>query len=268
MPPLAALALTALVPATIAATGTDAAGTQPLRADADAQADCLQAYPQRASVTGLTDDGARVSLDVVVVLDGVPQAEAAQQLAHAARAYDPLNIDLRIVRWVDGLPRFDANGDPVDRESDAGRESQAIIDFAKDLFDGRRPADADVVYVLTDLDIYADGVGDAVAGQADCIGGVAWDDTAFAVGEVGQEIGLGPVAFQHEFTSKVFAHEVGHLMGAHHHYQECGTPTLGEAIEGGLGPCSLMTNLVDFQAIDFSTLSGLVVRAHAVDFAN
>ncbi len=266
-----ALAVAALL-GTVAATSTLATSAptadQPLRFDADEPQDCLQAYPSRVSASGLTDDGKRISLDVVVILDGVDRETGAARLAHAARSYAPLGIDLKVVRFVKSLVREDADGDPIARDSDAGRESQGIINFAKAQFGGTRPADADIVYVLTDLDIYADGIGNAVAGQADCIGGVAWDDTAFAVGEIGDEFGFGPATLQHEFTSKVFAHELGHLMGAHHHFQECGAPAVGEFLEGGIGPCSLMTNLVDFQAIDFSNVNRLVVRGHAVDFAD
>ncbi len=266
--PLTAALLTGAVAAQAGPAPTTATPAGSAIIDAEEQQDCLQLYPSRVSRAGILDDGDEVVLDVVVVLDGVAQDVAAEKLAHAARSYAPLGVDLQVVRWVDGLVRTGPDGEAIARDSDAGRESQAIIDFAKAQFGGVRPDDADIVYVLTDLDIYAQGIGDAVAGQADCIGGVAWDDTAFAVGEVGDDIPIGPATFYHEYTAKVFAHELGHLMGAHHHFQECGAPAIGEAIEGGTAPCSLMTNFVDFQGIDFSQVNHLVVRGHAVDFAH
>ena len=63
-----------------------------------------------------------------------------------------------------------------------GTDAQGLIDQSKALFGGARPAGIDVVYTLTSKDIQAGG-NTAVAGLADCIGGVAFDDRAFAVGE-------------------------------------------------------------------------------------
>ena len=104
----------------------------------------------------------------------------------------------------------------------------------------------------------------AYAAMADCIGGVAYADRAFAVGEFTPiaQTSLVLYALGTHFAAKTFAHEVGHLMGAHHHYANC-----AEAAVPGDAPCTLMFNFVDIQKLQFSTLNSLVVRGHAQLYA-
>ena len=256
--------------------------------DGEGPPDCTEFVPESASVTGITDNGKRVSLDVYVLLDFKEGAGVAAKLKRARRtgnaalkrearaefkamvdkarkllkkaptSYAPLEIKLNFKKW--GLLKQPRR--PI-------VDSQGIIDLSKKQFGGTRPAGFDIVYTLTDLDITAPGLGSAVAGQADCIGGVRYDRHAFAVGEVSayEDLRIGPITFYHAATSKITSHEIGHLMGAHHHYQDCveGIPT--EIEEGEPSPCTLMTNFVDFQSLNFSVLEGAVVRGHAVDFA-
>lgn len=198
-------------------------------------------------------------------------AEVLDLLEVTPQPYEALGIAVTFVGW-ELLNPLDAEGQVRERPV----ESQEIIDLAKAQFGGKRPAGSDVVYIATDLDIEALGT-KAVAGQADCIGGVANPDGAFAVGEVGdalvppkEGLPIGPVTFYRDFAAKVAAHEIGHLMGGHHHYQECGTPGAVVSAAGRLevGACTLMSNAVDFQTLPFSTLNGIVVRGHAESFAN
>jgi hypothetical protein len=261
--------------------------------DAEVQ-DCTQLYPQRASVSKVTDDGRKVALDILVLIDmkeslGVATAlrdasteeekAAAQakmdelvtkvraQLQAGKISYEAIDIEYRFAAW-DLLAPFKADGTPRDRSATEARNSQSLINLAKSSLGGKRPEGIDIVYVITDQNIFAPGIGDAVAGQADCIGGVAWDDRAFGVGEFFASIRLGPVTFYREGTAKIMGHEIGHLMGAHHHYQTCGAEAVSEASAGGFGACSLMTNAVDFQGFPFSPVSAAVVRAHALEFAD
>lgn len=287
-------ALTAALPLALAATpAPPSAATGGAIVDAAEQQDCTQLYPQRYSVSGITDEGQTVVLDVRVLIDVADAQDIALALEHAStdeeraaaqarfdalvadtapriaaaqESYGPLDVEVAYTYEL--LTPYDRDGTVRDRGSDAQRNSQGLIDLAKHQYGGARPADVDVVYVITDRDLYADGIGDAVAGQADCIGGVAWADTAFAVGELFPAIPIGPIEFYREGTAKIVAHEIGHLMGAHHHYQDCGYHAVPEAQRGGFGACSLMTNAVDFQTTQLSVLSGAVVRAHAVDFAD
>ncbi len=291
-----ALALLITTATTAAATGTPA-GIGMI--DLEAQAvDCDSAQllgPEATSVDHVTGRAEEISLDVLLVLDladavevaridrSTPAGEAAYQQAGDAlyadvldvleaspQPYTDLDITLTWAGW-DLLQPLGPDGTARDRTT----ESQEIIDLARAQMGGARPDDVDIVYVATDLDIQALGQ-TAVAGQADCIGGVANPENAFAVGEVGDAlvhpkdgIPIGPVTFYRDFAAKVAAHEIGHLMGGHHHYQECGTPSTLTSAAGRseVGACSLMSNAVDFQTLPFSALNGVVVRGHAEAFA-
>jgi hypothetical protein len=250
-----------------------------------ADVDCDSAQltgPAATSTSHVTGEPAAIRLDVLTVVDVAQGASiaaiedpddrrAAEQALYAKvreslvvgqQSYEPLGIDLRYDRFALLDPTRETRTD----------HAQEIIELAKQQYGGTRPSTVDVVYVVTDLDIQLPELGNAVAGLADCIGGVALDDRAFAVGETGVLVGdeglpIGPVTFYKDLTAKIAAHEIGHLMGGHHHYQECGTGLPVAVGRGELGPCTLMTNAVDFQTLPFSTLNGVVVRGHAETWA-
>lgn len=256
--------------------------------------DCTQLTPQNTpSVSGVTDSGAHVALDVRVMLDTEDTLAVAKQLRSADTAAKKAAANAALAKLVDtyrpqvtagdqsfraldvgyrlsfDLYRpFNSDGTDRDRTTESARDAQKLIAGAKAQYGGRRPVGTDVVYVLTDQDIFVPSLGDGVVGLADCIGGVAWADHAFAVGEIFPGLSLGPARFYREGTAKIMAHEIGHLMGAHHHYQSCGPHAAGEALAGGVGACSLMTNFVDFTTFEFSPLNGGVVRSSAVRYAD
>ena len=215
---------------------------------------CLEATPAAVGVSGVTDSGQTVSLDVVVLLDGVSLAQGDQIMSKAAESYAPIGVDVNIVEYR--------------TVAFTGTEGEAHIQQAKDLFGGVRPAGSDLVYVLTSKDLTSGG-DTGLAGLADCIGGVRFPHHAFAVGEaVGiDEFAIGPFLLEVDAHPEIAAHELGHLMGAHHHYANCVEGLLqGEATD--LSPCSLMFNFVDFQSLNFSAVNGGVVRGHAVEYAS
>jgi len=257
----------------------------------EAMVDCDTAQlmgPDQLSTDALTGDPHDVSLDALVLVDvkdgasiaqiADPAEKAAaeqalfssmrQKLQVGTQSYEPLDVALRYDDFA-LLQPLNEDGTPRARTTNA----QEIIDLAKAQLGGARPADIDVVYVATDLDIQLPDLGNAVAGLADCIGGVAHPDRAFAVGEVGVMVAdeggipIGPIAFYKDLSAKIAAHEIGHLMGGHHHYQECGTAAPAAAQRGEPGPCTLMTNAVDFQTLPFSTINGAIVRGHAEEYA-
>jgi hypothetical protein len=199
---------------------------------------CLEAVPAGIGIPGVTDLGQAVSLDVAVLLDGVSVSEADAIMDRAALSYAPLNVDLNVASYTN--------------VSFSGTEGAALIQQAKDYFGGSRPAGADVVYILTNKDLTTDG-DTSLAGLADCIGGVRFGHHAFRL-----NVDAHP---------EVVAHEIGHLMGVHHHYANCIEGNLQGDLDD-LSPCTLMFNFVDFQSLNFSVLEGAVARGHAVQFAS
>lgn len=235
----------------------------PAKAPVDTERDCYEDVPD--AITPVTPDpGGKVQVNVAVLADGVDPNVALATARRAAAAYTPINVQLAV-----------ASVTPVAIAPDKGgnvASATRVIADAKRLLGGRRPAGTDAVYVITAKDLYDGTLGDAVAGMADCIGGVEHATTAFAVGEVDEgEVELlldgGPVLFP-DTSAKVLAHEVAHLLGGQHHYATCGEGLLsGEAQQRRVAPCTLMSNFVDLQAHRFSTVNAAVVRAHASEFA-
>lgn len=216
----------------------------------DRQIECLEPAPAAIGAKGVTDSGQTIFLDAYVMLDGIRSAEGAAIMAKAAEAYRPLGITLRSTFARVSFGTSDAAG---------------LIAAAKKKVGGTRPSGSDLVYVLTSNDITDQGE-DGVAGLADCIGGVRFPDSAFAVGEARFPAdSLGPLDLYVNVPAKIAGHEIGHLMGAHHHYANCveaATTALSET-----APCTLMFNFIDLQALRFSTANGAVVRGHAVSYA-
>ena len=217
---------------------------------------CTQAVPAAMSV-----DTTPVSLEVRVLLDGIGLDRGQAIFDRANAAYGPLG--LRLAPSFEGVS-LGSDGTPED-----GEDAQGLIAQAKNHFGGQRPAGADLVYVLTAKDVSALGQ-TAVAGMADCIGGVAFADRAFAVGEdvdariPSFDIGL---RFLADLSAKTAAHEIGHLFGGHHHYANCaeGTPS---AAEREFAPCTLMFNDLSLQALRFGALEGVTVAGHAQCYAD
>ena len=137
-----------------------------------------------------------------------------------------------------------------------GRDADGLTRQAKRLYSGKRPRGTDIVYTMTTKDITAGG-GDNVAGLADCIGGVRFADRAFAVGE---DFAAGDGL--RDGTGKTLAHEIGHLLGAHHHYT---SPEGLLAADPNL--LDLMAPFLDLCSLRFSTVNSLTVTGHAQAYA-
>lgn len=218
----------------------------------DSAHECLEPVPQAVGVRSITDHGQGISLDVLVLLDGITKPRAVEVLDTASEAYEPLGIGLRnTFRRV----RFKNSGEYHEME-------QAALDAVG----GKRPRGFDLVYVMTSKDLHS--MGDyGIAGFAFCIGGVRDPKVAFAIGE-----GLSPweASLNDEtFSAKIAAHEMGHLLGAHHHYGNCVEGDRSTAGGGEPSICTLMwTVQVSYVALNFGMLEATVIRGHAVDFAS
>jgi len=278
--------LLALAAPTVASAGS---GDAPLPSDAhrfdEGPQECLEPAPAAIDVKGVTDDDRQVKLDVMVPIDVADGAEIAGLLADpdpdvaadgqarfdelagkvngildaAITTYAPLGVDLRfhydlLMPLVNGVPR--------QRTTDIDE----VIQLAKQNYGGRVPTGIDAVYAVSDLDLSG-----SIAGKADCIGGIRFADRSFAAGEIDLEetplVFFGVSMFQ-DISAKILSHEVGHLLGAHHHYSSCveGIPT--ETVADALSLCTLMINDIGLASLNFSTFNGAVVRGHSVDFAS
>lgn len=219
----------------------------------DVERECLEPVPDVVSVTFIDN----VVLDTMVLLDGVSRERGEELMRVAASSYAPLNVTLS---WSFRTVSFETD------------DADALIQAAKDRFRGERPKGFDLVYVLTSKDIQLGG-DTGVAGLADCIGGVRYPDRAFAVGEdfgAEEDAGrpLGPFVHTVNGSAVVVAHELGHLMGGHHHYGNCVQGVTVEDTQNlELTPCTLMFNFVNFASLPFSTVNTTVVRGHAEEYA-
>jgi hypothetical protein len=196
----------------------------------------------------------RITLSVLVVLDGVTEEAARAIFDVAARSYAPLGIDLEIARFQ--THAFHTN------------DGLKIIRDTKALLGGERPDDVDIVETLVGYDIQQLGQ-QAIAGIANCIGGVANPDTAFLVAEGIDTIGWTnqlPAHVLVDMLGHISAHEIGHLMGAQHHYANCVEgvePTDVQDDHVTATPCTLMFNDVTFLSDRFGTFEGTIVRGAA-----
>ncbi|MGQ0844484.1 MAG: zinc-dependent metalloprotease family protein [Sporichthyaceae bacterium] len=232
----AALTLAALAPATTAQ-------AEPIVTPEliDQEQFCLELIPRVLS----TERAAPVRLDLRILLDGPSRATAAAAVQAMRTAYDPLGVEIR--------PSYR-------KVSFEGTQARGLIEQAKKSVGGKPPAGIDAVYVLTDKDIVGPPpAGTDVAGLADCVGGVLYPAHAFAVGEVFPE--KAPQKFLpgtiDDATGKTMAHEIGHLLGAHHHYASPeGLSAVGQQALTLMGPSISLINL------RFSSLNASIARGH------
>lgn len=221
----------------------------------DAEEDCLEAVPEEVSVADVTDDGHESILEVHTLLDGVPLEEGRAAMAAAARPFTEIKVKLVATFEEVTIP---ATGQSVDAPT---LDTQAAFNFARNHTGGFRTHGSDVVYVMTTKDLVG-ALGGGVAGQADCIGGVRYPNRAFAVGEMESD----PYG-DYWFGSIVAGHEIGHLLGAHHHYANCAQGNPDDIVEF-LTPCTLMFNTVTFVSRRFSSAEAAAVRGHMLAFAD
>lgn len=210
--------------------------------------DCLEPVPQAAPESVVADDGRRLRLDVLVLLDGMKLRAAQRIFKLAGHAYDPLGIDLSLV---------------FEKVSFAGKDLGALLAESVAWSGGERPAGVDLVHTFTSKDVGG--------GVAMCIGGVRYDGAAFSVsqGNYPEDAPIGPFMTYVDTPAVIVAHEIGHLLGAHHHYGNCLEGLAAQDAEGAeVTACTVMNDLVIFNSLKFDSLSAAIVRDHVLRFAN
>jgi hypothetical protein len=252
----AMLARVALVAAALvtAAAGAGAAGPAPIDLEVACDPNVPEAVPEQVSAQHVLADEP-VAFDVSVLLDRVAKGRGDAVFAQVKEIYARIDVDLR---YTLKKVRLAAPEQPLPED---------LIDLARRHFGGERPTGVDAVYVLSGRDF-----ADAAVGQASCVGGIKYPDEAFAAGrdygenetEDGQ-IAAG-VSTLKDASARVAAHELGHLLGAHHHYATCGEARA--ATEGFSSPCSLMTAHLRLSTTYFGPLDGAVARGYAEKYTS
>lgn len=218
--------------------------------------DCLSLVPDPADPTGLADGWTARTFDVAFAVDGnfTERFDDWETRAlHFVQSIDAIYddaIDVRVspvhvIVIPDGeLPSEDTGGTLEDLQA---------------YYDEHFPdLDREAVYLFSGEEF------DNAAGQADCIGGAGHPDVAYAVGEARRSTtDFFGLTFLADVAVKVGAHELGHLLAAHHHYANCAESLPGYDPLEPLDACTMMIN--DWGLINpvFSTASRLAMRGHA-----
>ncbi len=221
--------------------------------DIDPTLDCMAPSPAAVKVVHNTS---RVTVDLLLVLDrGITEKRAREVVALARKSYAPLGINLRVA----GVRNVVLDG----------TDAVALIEQTMQLFpNGERPKGTDAVATLTSADIRVEG--SDILGLASCAGGVRYPTKSYLVAEVPRPAGWTNVSWPHYSgitAEKVFAHELGHLFGANHHYGNCVEGIASGATELEVSPCTLMSSFGGIDSMNFGTIERTVVRGYANEFA-
>lgn len=182
--------------------------------NAEEEPNCIQVPPEH--VPSLAQTAKPLVVRARVVVEHADLALAQAHMRGAAKAYAQRNITL-VVRW-DTPSRFRIPASADGRTADPA----LLIDALKKRYRGVRPPGTDLVYLFSPQ---------TAGGLADCIGGVLHPSRAFAVGGLQRDSGPTLSAT----GALIAAHEIGHLLGAHHHYANCHEP-----LAAGSASCTIM----------------------------
>ncbi len=190
-------------------------------------------------------------LEVRVMVEAGDLAAAKEHLAVTRGAFERIGIKLKV--------RYDVVVPPGTWGTGFFNEPSGdeIFAFMKDHYGGARPAGVDLVYFMTR---HWSG------GMADCVGGVRSPESAFAFGSMDYKIaGLTEVPTADEGV--IAAHELGHLLGAHHHYSNCTEALPSGALRGDFNPCTTMSPAAATASSTFGLLERSFVRYYVEQYA-
>jgi hypothetical protein len=241
--------------ALIMATGGTPVESRPLPQPIDpTPANCSVASFSPAAVhVPVADPADEITIDLFMVGDrGISSSRLIELVQQAEKAYAPLGIRLRVV----GTQEVVFTGTHIDE----------LFAQTKALFPRQeRPSGSDAVILVTSVDLSFAG-GSGVAGVADCVGGIEFPGKALALVEANDPdaaLRFGPVTFFGFTSAKILAHELAHLVGAHHQYANCVEGNAYELQEAEASPCTLMFNDIGLVSLGMSALEGAVARGYA-----
>jgi hypothetical protein len=226
-----------------------AAGRSPRPIDVEAE-DCTQIPPEKTPPPAVSVDEV-LPVEVRVLAEATDLSTVKGYMQITKDAYNEIGVRPR-VRYKTVVP-------PSDWSVGFGEgPSQAqIMEFVKGVFGGRRPAGVDVVYFMTRY---------WAGGFADCIGGVRFPERAFAFGSIDYSTeDLVPSPTVNEGV--IAAHEIGHLLGAHHHYSNCVEAQPSGALRGDTNPCTTMWPAAANASSTFGLLERSFIRSYAAEYA-
>lgn len=212
---------------------------------------CTGGLGEPLSYTLSPDDGRRVTVDALILLDGVDETPGRELMDRVVGGFADDGIDL--------VPTFQTV-----TLAPASLSVKDMFTAIKTSVGGEVPEGFELVHLLTDKDIVS------WAGYAFCVGGIQSRDHAFSMSEVrGQAINIiggVPAPVWYWGDDYLAAHEIGHLFGGGHDLANCAE---GVALVDGEtpAPCTLMHPNLNVSHV-FSTINRAVVRGHAIDFAD
>ena len=213
--------------------------------------DCTQIPPQVTPPLAI-DTSEVLPLEVRVMTEAGDLPVVKEHMAVTRAAFDRIGIRMKV--------RYDKVVPPVTWEIDelgSGPSQPEIFEFMKGHYGGVRPPGVDIVYFMTRY---------WAGGFADCIGGVAYPDLAFAFGSLDYATeGVVPSPTADEGV--IAAHEIGHLLGAHHHYSNCAEALPSGATRGDVAPCTTMSPLAATASSTFGLVERSYVRYYTAEFA-
>lgn len=216
--------------------------------------ECRRYFPEEelAPASGLRDGWAERRLQVAFAYDaaygrafGANALPAAVFLAATVDATYAYDLDIRV-------EAVDIHGH--DEAEFPTTHFQGVIEDAQRHYEAAHPSlRRELVHVVTGREI------PDAAGMANCIGGAGNESLAYSWGEAAPDRYSPRIAS--DASTRIAAHEIGHLLAAHHHYASCGET--GYRAFRTTEACTIMLPVVDLMQLRFSSLNRLVMRGYA-----
>ena len=214
--------------------------------------DCLQIPPDETPPLALNTKEP-LDLQVRVMFERGDRSVVKEHMESTDLSFERIGIDLDVS--YDGLRVPQEWKRRVDTSS--GGRGDLHFELMKDRYGGERPKGIDVVYFFSRY---------WAGGMADCIGGVRFPDRAFAFGSVDYSIeGIVPAPTVNEGV--IASHEIGHLLGAHHHYSNCVEAPARGALAGQAAACTTMSPSATVASAFFGVIEASFLRHYTKEYA-